>query len=241
VNLVYVRYELLRTFRNTRFFILSLVFPVVLFLLVAGPNRHEQLDGISFPVYYMSGMIAWGTMAAIMAGGARIAFDRSIGWNRQIRLSPLPVRRYFEAKIVSSYVMATVSIALLYVAGSCIGVRLSATDWATMTVLVLIGLIPFAVGGIVLGHLLKADTMGPTMGGLIALLALLGGAWGPLATHGVLRVLTEGLPSYWLVQAGKSAITGNGWPVHAWLVIAAWTLTLAIIAAHVYRRDTARA
>ena len=49
MNLVYVRYELLRTFRNTRFFILSLVFPVVLFLLVAGPNRHEQLEASPSP------------------------------------------------------------------------------------------------------------------------------------------------------------------------------------------------
>src|SRR5581483_4213922 len=34
--LVYLRYELLRTFRNRRFFVLSLVFPLVLYLLIAG-------------------------------------------------------------------------------------------------------------------------------------------------------------------------------------------------------------
>jgi ABC-2 type transport system permease protein len=241
VNRSYLHYELLRTFRNARFFIFALVFPVVLFLLVAGPNRHEQLDGISFPVYYMSGMVAWGTMAAVMAGGARIAYDRSAGWNRQMRLTPLPVRRYFEAKVVSSYVMAAASIALVYLAATWMGVRLSASDWVTMTVLVLVGLIPFAVGGIVLGHLLNVDTMGPAIGGIIALLALLGGAWGPIVTHGVLRSLTKALPSYWLVQAGKSVTTGGSWPAQAWLVIVAWTVALSIAAVRVYQRDTARA
>jgi ABC-2 type transport system permease protein len=241
MNLTYLRYELLRSFRNTRFFIFSLVFPVVLFLLVAGPNRYEELDGISFPLYYMSGMVAWGTMAAIMAGGARIAFDRSVGWNRQVRLTPLPVGQYLAAKVVSSYVIAAISIMLLYVAGTWMGVRLPLADWATMTLLVLIGLVPFAVGGIALGHVLNVDTMGPAMGGIIALLALLGGAWGPLATHGVLRWLTEGLPSYWLVQAGKSATTGGWWPAQAWLVLAVWTAALAIAAVNVFPRDTARA
>ena len=75
----------LRTVRNLRFFCFSLVFPLMLFFLVAGPNRHETLDGIPFPLYYMSGMVAWGTMAAVIAGGARIAAERAIGWNRQLR------------------------------------------------------------------------------------------------------------------------------------------------------------
>ncbi len=79
-----------------RFFIFSLAFPVVMFFLIAGPNRHEQLDGISFPVYYMTGMIGWGTMAAVIAGGARIAAERELGWHRQLRVTPLPVRTYFR-------------------------------------------------------------------------------------------------------------------------------------------------
>ncbi len=38
----YVRFELLRTFRNGRFFIFSLAFPLVLYSVIAGPNRHDQ-------------------------------------------------------------------------------------------------------------------------------------------------------------------------------------------------------
>src|SRR5690349_519943 len=113
----YTRYELLRTFRNTRFFLLSLVFPLILFVLVAGPNRDAELGGISFVVYYMAGMVSWGTMMAVMGGGARIAAERSVGWNRQLRVTPLTARSYFQAKVVSSYAMAALSIALLYGAG----------------------------------------------------------------------------------------------------------------------------
>ena len=40
--LAYTRYELLRTLRNRRFFFFSLGFPLVLYFLIAGPNRHEH-------------------------------------------------------------------------------------------------------------------------------------------------------------------------------------------------------
>jgi ABC-2 type transport system permease protein len=236
----YTRYELLRAFRNVRFFVLALAFPLVMFLLIAGPNRHEQLDGISFPVYYMTGMISWGAMAAVIASGARIAVERSVQWHRQLRVTPLPVRTYFRAKLESGYAMAMLTIIVLYVAGISLGVRLPVSGWLTMTVLILIGLIPFAVLGILIGHLLTADSIGPAIGGLTALFALLGGAWGPVLGEGALRTISKGLPSYWLVQAGKSAVTGEGWPLVAWIVVAVWTLVLSVLAVRVYQRDTAR-
>jgi ABC-2 type transport system permease protein len=42
--------------------------------------------------------------------------------------------------------------------------------------LLLVGLIPFAVLGILLGHLVSVDSLGPVIGGGTSLLALLGGA-----------------------------------------------------------------
>ena len=48
------------------------------------------------------------------------------------------------------------------------------------------------------------------------------------------------LPSYWLVQAGKSALGHSGWPpVEAWIAVALW-IALARLGVDVYRRDTAR-
>lgn len=237
---VYVRYELLRTLRNTKFFIFSLAFPLVLFLLVAGPNRHEQLGGISFPVYYMSGMAAWGTMTAVIAGGGRIAQEKSIGWHRQLRLTPLSTFTYMATKVAAGYMMALTSMVILYAAGMSIGVRMSVAHWAIMTSLILLGLVPFAALGILLGHLLTVDSMGPAMGGITSLLALVGGAWGPVADAGWLHGLAQALPSYWLVQAAKPAIDGGSWPVRGWLVMGAWALVLAALAARVYRRDTER-
>ena len=76
--------------------------------------------------------------------------------------------------------------------------------------LVLVGLLPFAALGIMLGHLLTADSIGPAIGGVTALLALLGGAWFPIGQP-TLHDLAQLLPSYWLVQAGHVGVGGQGW------------------------------
>lgn len=237
---LYLRYEILRTFRNRRFLVFSLGFPLVMFLVVGGSNRHAVLDGISFPLYYMIGMTSWGAMAAIISSGARIAGERHDGWTRQMRITPLPARTYFGSKVVSGYLLAGLSMVVLYAVGSFLGVRLSAGQWLTMTGLLLVGLVPFVILGIMLGHLLTAESAGPAVGGLTAVFALLGGTWFPLATGGLLLSVVKCVPSYWLVQAGKTALGGGSWPAQGWIVIIAWTAVLVAAAALAYRRSAAR-
>jgi ABC-2 type transport system permease protein len=234
----YTRLEVLRMARDSRFAVLSLVVPLALFVVVAGTNRDKHLGGISYPLYYMVGMASWGTMVAVVAGGSRIAVERSVGWTRQLRITPLRTRTYFGSKVFSSYLMALTTLALLYAAGWSLGVRLPARAWLELTCLLLIGLAPFAVLGIVLGHLLNADSMGPALGGTVAAFALLGGVWGPLATTGTLHAVLEGLPSYWLVQAGNLSLHEQWWPGRAWVVLSAWTVALGAVAVRAYRRAT---
>ena len=109
-----------------------------------------------------------------------------------------------------------------------------------MAGLLLIGLAPFAVLGITVGHLLTVEAMMPAVAGPVVLFALLGGAFGRLFTGGVGLTIVKLLPSYWLVQAGKSASGGGDWPAEGWAVVVGWTIVLVPLAVLVYRRDTSR-
>jgi ABC-2 type transport system permease protein len=241
--LTYTRYELLRTLRNRRFFILSLGFPLVFYFTIAGPNKgvHDlNGSGVSAPLYFMVGLISFGTMSAMLSAGARIATERAAGWTRQLRISPLTPRAYFRAKILTAYMMAALSIACLYAAGASLGVSLPAEQWLKMTGLLLVGLVPFAVLGVVLGHVLTPDSIGPAIGGGVSLLAFLGGTWFPIGHHGFLHDLAQYLPSYWLVQAGHVALGGQPWNGTAWAVIVGWSAVLGVLAVRLYRRDTGR-
>jgi ABC-2 type transport system permease protein len=238
----YIRFELLRTVRNRRFFILALGFPIILYFLIAGPNKNEDNlggSGLSAPLYYMVGLAAFGAMNAMLSVGGRIATERTAGWNRQLRLTPLSPRDYFRAKILTGYMTAVAALLLLFVAGTTMGVRLDGSQWLKMTGLILVGLIPFGALAILFGHLLTADAIGPAMGGLVAVLAVLGGVWFPL-TSGVLYHIGRALPSYWLVQASHVALGSGGWGTTGWLVVGAWSVVLGALAARAYRRDTDR-
>jgi ABC-2 type transport system permease protein len=242
MNTAYLHFELLRTFRNRRFFIFSLGFPVVLYFLIASPNRNEVdlgHSGLSAPLYFMVGLAAFGTMNAMLSAGARISGERAVGWNRQLRITPLTTRNYFRTKVVTGYAMSGLTLAALYISGLILGVSLTGGEWLRMTGLILIGLLPFAGLGIVFGHLLTPDSIGPAMGGSTALLSILGGVFFPI-TSGVMLKFAEALPSYWLVQAGHVGLGGKGWSTTGWLVVAAWTVGAAVLARWAYRRDTTR-
>ena len=239
----YTRFELLRTFRNRRFFVFSLGFPLILYFLIAGPNRHDTNfggSGLPAPLYYMVGLASFGTMSAMLSTGARIAGERQVGWNRQLRLTPLSPRAYLRAKVLTAYMTALVTLSLLYISGATLGVSLPARDWLQMTLLILVGLVPFAALGILIGHLVTVDSIGPVMGGTVSLLALVSGTWFPISDSGFLHDVAQNLPSYWLVQASHVALGGDAWPARGWIVMAVWTVVLAALARRAYRRDTAR-
>jgi ABC-2 type transport system permease protein len=242
MNATHLRYEILRVYRFPMTVGLTMALPLVVYYAITPSNRHHLTEGITFPLYFMTAMAAYGVMWGAATPGARIARDRASGWTRQARTTPLRAGTYLASKVVTSYLVAIPTIGLLYLAGASLGVRLGATTWLEMTGLLLIGVTPFAVIGITLGHLATADAMVPAMAGSVLLFALLGGAFGRLFTGGAGLAIVKLLPSYWLVQAGASASTGGGdWPAEGWIVLAVWTAALVPLAVLVYRRDTSRA
>lgn len=241
-SLLYTRYELLRTLRNRRFLLLSLLIPLALYFTIAAPRASQRVGDthVSYALYFMVSYAAFGTMSGMLSSGARIAAERAVGWNRQLRISPLRPGAYFRAKVLTAYMMALISMAALFVSGAALGVHLSVVHWLELIGLMLVGLIPFAALGIALGHMLTPDSIGPAMGGGVSLLALVGGIWFPLGNSGFLYHLALYVPSYWLAQASHVALGGSPWPARGWIVIAAWTAILARVAQRAYRRDTGR-
>jgi len=242
MNREYLGFELKRTLRNRRFFFFSLGFPLILYFVIAGPQSGDKDfagSGISAALFYMAGLLSFGTMSSMISTGGRIAGERQAGWTRHLRITPLSTRAYFRAKVLTAYAMATLTIVTLYISGVILGVSLPAGNWLEMTGLILVGLLPFAALGIALGHMLTVDSIGPAIGGLTALLALVGGVWFPV-THGFLHDVGQTLPSYWLAQAGHVGTGAAPWGVTGWLVMAGWTVVLTVLAMWAYRRDTGR-
>jgi len=249
-TLTYTRFELIRAIRNRQSFAFTVFVPILFYFLLAAPNKKDHNfggdathhTGLFAPQYYMVGLLAFGGMIAVLGGGARIAAERTVGWNRQLRLTPLSARDYLRTKVMVSYLMAGMTILLLYIAGISLGVRMPFGDWVEMTALVLVALVPFVALGIGFGHLLKTDAIGPVVGGGTSIFAFLGGTWFPITGSGGFVDFVKSLPSYWLVQAGHVGIGAkHPWGIEGWLVIGAWSVATIGFAAWAYRRDTGRA
>jgi ABC-2 type transport system permease protein len=241
-SITHFRYEVLRTLRNRVFYGVTLALPLVLFFGVASGQRHATFSGTSFPLYFMTAMAVYGSMFAVVGPGARIARDIAGGWTRQLRITPLRARTDLTAKVASGYLLALPTLALLYLAGAALGVRLAAGQWLELTGLIMVGLVPFVVIGLVLGYLTPVDALAPALGGIVVLFSLFGGVYGfELAKSGPLFDVMKALPSYWLVQAGRTVVLDSGgWPAEAWIVIAIWTAVLVPAAGLAYRRTAAR-
>jgi ABC-2 type transport system permease protein len=242
VNLTYLLMELRATVRNTRFLIFTLIMPVILFLFFGQVGGGGRIEGVDAIAYLMGAMALFGGLSAALSSGVRIAIERSIGWNRLLRLTPLGPGTYLAAKAMLAMLVALPAMGVVYGLGLlAMHVHLAAHLWAEIVLFSWLGLIPFAVLGIVIGYVATADTAQPVTGALFLVLSMLGGLWFPISQlpHG-LQDIAHATPSYWLFQVARSPLAGTGLDGHAVAVLAAWTVGLTLLAARRFRTATAR-
>lgn len=243
MNRHYLRGEVRRTFRNPRYLVFSLGMPVVLFLLFSSGGGDDRIGGLSVAAYIMVSMATFGAMSGVFSTAGRIALERSTGWNRQLRLTALTGRQYVLGKAISGFSVAVPSLLIVFVAGALAkGVSLPAARWPEIGLSVLLGLVPIAALAVWLGYAARPDSLQAVMGGLISLLALLGGLWVPIESFPPwVGDIAKALPTYWAAGAGRQALAGTwiGW--HGVLVLLVWTVVFGAVAGRAYLRDTAKA
>ncbi|KJE23436.1 ABC-2 type transporter [Frankia torreyi] len=238
----YVRSEITRVWRNTRLLIFTLLLPIILFGAFSAGSEGDRLGDLAVAPYIMISMASFGAMNAVLGSAGRIATERSIGWNRQLRLTALTGPQYVLAKATTGFTLAVLPIVAVFVAGDAMrGVRLSAGTYLGAGASILLGLVPLAAFAIWLGYLVRPENMQAITGGVFSLLALAGGIWVPVENFpGWLADVVKLLPMYWSAQAGRAVLAG-GWIGGRGLVtLAVWTVVLGAAAGRAYLRDQLR-
>ncbi|NUW46175.1 ABC transporter permease [Nonomuraea rhodomycinica] len=235
----YLRFEVRRALRDSRFLVFAVALPVGLFVLL---SRLYQSQGAT-PAYLMSGLAAFGAVKAALDTGARTAVERGAGWQRQLRLTPLSGAGYLAAKGAVAMLVALPPVAgVALMAALTAGVRLPADAWAQAVLGTWLGTVPFALLGLLVGQLCSARNVQTYQGGVLLLLGFVGGLLIPVASFPpVLAGAARALPSYWLAEIGHGAVSGSGGPGPAPVVLAAYTVALGVAVVVRYRRDGARA
>lgn len=241
MSIGYLLLEVRRATRNTRFLIFSVAFPVLLFLLYVSifANGDKEVIGV-----LMVNMTAFGALSGALFSGSRVALERSLGWQRQLRLTPLSGAGYLTAKGLTAMMLALPSVVLVPVIGAVAeGVSLDGAGWLRVTIGIWLAVIPFALIGLLIGQVGTPDSMQPIMSLTMMVMSLIGGIFIPIdSMPSWLMHIADVLPSYWLGQVGRGAVTTDlsvnlGKAV---LVLAIWTAVLGVVVIRRYRRDSAR-
>jgi ABC-2 type transport system permease protein len=241
----YLALEGKRALRNPRFLVFTVVLPVVLYLLEGSLFGDSNVQGtsVSYATYLMASFAAYGGFMACLNTGARTAVERSHGWQRQLRLTPLTPPAYLLGKAAVAQAVALPPILLISLVGGLFeNVHLSPANWVLTVVGTWVACIPFSALGLLVGQIANAENMQVYTAGLMLLLGFIGGILFPATLFPTwLASFAKVLPSYWLADIGRGPSIGYQQLSTAILVLAIWTVVLAFAVGRRYQRDSARA
>jgi ABC-2 type transport system permease protein len=241
-----IKLEIIRTLRNRKFMFFSVIYPAVLFLVIAGPQGSGNVPGtaLSLSAFYMVAMASFGALTAVLMGNSeKIAKEREKGWVRQLRLTSLPGRGYVLAKICSAAVVSLPSIIIVFiVAGASKGVSLAVWQWIALTFVIWAGSVCFAALGVAIGYLASGDAVRPITMIIYFGLSILGGLWVPTTVYPRwLQNIVEWLPTHAYAGLGQAVELGGSPHLKDVAILVVYTLLFAGGAAWLYRKDTLKA
>lgn len=231
--LAYGRFEVGRLLRSWKFLIITVGFPVLFYILFLGDRTAGKVvdDAVPWREYLMVSMGSFGALvAALTAGGTRLASERASGWARQLRVTPIPAWSYVATKVTASMSVILPLLVLIDVVGAGFGgVHLSVVKWCELTALMWVTALPFALLGVFIGFMAHPETAFPIVTGLMFVLGYFGGLFNPVSSMpGALQSAARVLPSFHHAALGLAALDGRGFGVEHWLVLACYTAALGV-------------
>ncbi len=251
VNPTVLRLELVRVVLRdpvTLFFIV--VLPTFLYLIFGSSEDYagQDIGNGNVGMAIMIAMAAYGAVTATVGIGGRAAVERSLGWGRQLGLTPLPDRSYVAAKALLAVVVAMMPVALIYAVGALTGAEGNLRAWVLSALVLVAGAVVFALYGLSFGLWFRSETAVSGAGGSVVVLGFLGNIFFPL--QGALLDVARWTPLYGYVNLARFPLT-EGWVVTGeglvheplWIPLVnvlAWTVALGVLATWLVRRSRGR-
>jgi ABC-2 type transport system permease protein len=237
-NITALRLEVTRVLRNKRTLFFIVIFPAIFFFLYGmgsrGPERSEAL------AYVMISIAVYGAMVSNTSGGASVAVERSVGWSRQLRLTPLTPGAYVAIKVLAAMTHGLFAVCSTFVLGAIYGVHLSPEVWLLSGAFAFLCSSVFAAFGLLFGFLFPAENVMQFVGPLMALMAMFGGLFVPLRSLSpTMQEIARFTPMYGPGVIARSPLTHDdiGWAV---ISVVTWAVIFVAGAMYFFRRDTAR-
>ncbi len=241
-NLTVLGIELRRMLRNRRTIVFTLVIPAALLLSFGGQQGWNDRAGSgNVAAYILVSMALYGAALTAAAGGSMVALERSLGWSRQLRLTPLNPVVYILMKAVVALVMGALAIAAVNVVGVWQGKAEMPTHvWVASAVMTLFCTLTFAALGVFVGYVVPGENAMQILGPGLALLSFLGGVFIPLDQYSdAVRHVAYWTPMYGVSEIARAPLT-HDLPWYAAVNAVVWFGLFVAGAAWQMSKDTAR-
>ena len=241
-NLTVLGIELRRMLRNRRTIIFTLVLPAALLLSFGGQKGWDDKSGSgNVAAYILISMALYGAALTAAAGGSMVALERSLGWSRQLRLTPLNPVVYIVMKALVALVMGALAITAVNIVGVLQGkAEMPTYVWILTPFLTLACTLTFAALGVFIGYVVPGENAMQILGPGLALLSFLGGVFIPLDQYSdVVRHIAYWTPMYGVAEIARSLLTQE-LPWYAVVNAVGWFAIFVAGAAWRMSKDTAR-
>ena len=239
-NFTALSLEVRRLLRNRRTLFFILVFPNIFFFLFGISNKAVKAGGDVALAYVMISMAVYGAMVGTTSGGASVALERSLGWSRQMRLTPLNPLAYIAMKILTSMTLGLLAVCSTFAVGAIFGVHMAPSIWVEAALASWATSFVFAAFGLLVGFLFPAENVMQFVGPLLAVMAMFGGIFIPLwQLPSGMQTVARFTPMYGVGLLARAPLVG-GATFAALASVVGWTLAFGIGAAVMFRRDTTR-
>lgn len=240
-NPTILRIELRRMLRNRRTLFFAMVFPAALFLSFGGQQDwNDDVGHGNVAAYILVSMSLYGAALTAASAGAMVAMERSMGWSRQLRLTPLHPAVYIVVKMLMALVLSALAIAVVNLTGVVQGKPDMPVDvWLACALLTLSCTLVFAALGVFVGYLVPGENAMQVLGPGLALLSFLGNVFLPLDEGSTVYRIAEWTPMFGVGEISRWPLTGDlTWT--AVLNAVVWLVLLVAGAAWRMSKDTAR-
>ncbi len=216
-------FQLRRVGRNRQYLLFTVLLPAlftIFFTKVFGA-RTTAADRQDLAGATMIAMMAYGAIGAALGATVRIAFDRSSGWLRQLRVLPVPPAAPLAVDVAVGALLVLPSLVVVALVGRFVnGVQFGLGTWLVLVGALWAGSVVFVALGVAVGLALDAQAAGAAIGVLATVLAALGGLWVPVEVFPSGMVgLAHALPSYWYAELGRDIAAGTPSPVPALVLL----------------------
>ncbi|WP_409483968.1 ABC transporter permease [Arsenicicoccus dermatophilus] len=252
MNVTYYRYEMVRELRDRVGLFFTAGMPLFMYLVFGASRSYGDLSAGhgNLAAHVMISMALYGAISATSSLGAAAALEKTLGWGRQLGLTPLADAQFVLVKAAAAVTMAALPVAVIYATAATTGARAEHQVWWQSALLVVLGAAMFALFGLCFGLGMRSRSAVGAASGALVVLAFLGGLFMPLS--GVLLQIGRLTPLYGVAQLARHPLTGghtidgDGHLVAEplWIPlanVAAWLVILGVLATLLVRRGRERA